>query len=376
VPLTPVAEIKAQPAPAELLDTDPSLWAIVFAGGIGSRFWPLSTPQRPKATLHLLGERSLIADTIHRLAPMIPPERVLVLTSHDIAEVIRAAVPEVPSRNVLVEPRPLGTAAALAWGLDTVRRWGSPASIVCATHSDLAAAFPDQFREALRRAITTAMRERALVALAVPPTRAETSFGYIVPGDPLEAGVPVNVGGTCEAARFVEKPSLDSVVGLLSVGALWHSGVFVGAAGDMLDALLAHAAELAPARDALAAGNMPLFAERAGSISVERGLLERTTNLMAVPMECGWDDVGTWASLKRARDLDDDGNGAIGQAHFIDSTSNVVHTEAGTVVLFGCDRMLVVSLDGLTFVTPLDKAAELRPLLDQLPGRLRTDPTG
>ena len=105
-----------QPDPEAGLRTELSLWALVFAGGIGSRFWPLSTPERPKPLLALVGERPLIAETVSRLAPTVPPSRVLVLTSADIADALHAAIPEVPGANMLVEPRPMGTAAALAWG--------------------------------------------------------------------------------------------------------------------------------------------------------------------------------------------------------------------------------------------------------------------
>src|SRR5688500_9079204 len=131
---------------------DASMWAVVLAGGIGSRFWPLSTPERPKQLLSLIGDRPLIAETVGRLAPTIPPERVLVVTSRDIAPAIRAAIPEVPAANMLVEPRPLGTAAAVAWGANEVARRAGPETIVCCVHADLAVGFPDLFREVLRRA--------------------------------------------------------------------------------------------------------------------------------------------------------------------------------------------------------------------------------
>jgi mannose-1-phosphate guanylyltransferase len=110
------------------------------------------------------------------------------------------------------------------------------------------------------------------------------------------------------------------------------------------------------------------------SVSIERGLLERSDRVLVVPGDFGWDDVGTWASLRRARELDDTGNGAFGPAHFVEATSNVVHAEKGCVVLYGCTSMLVVALDGLTFVTPLDRAVDLRPLLDALPPSMRTQP--
>jgi mannose-1-phosphate guanylyltransferase len=365
----------AEPAPPAVYDSDPALWAIVFAGGIGSRFWPLSTPKRPKAVLRLLGDRPLVADTIHRLLPLVPFERVLVLTSSDIADAVRAAIPEIPAHNVLIEPRPLGTAAALAWGLDVIAKRGGGASVACAVHADLAAAFPDAFRRAVQRAAVVAQRGRALVALGVPPTRTETAFGYIVPGEPLDPEAPASGGGPCRALRFVEKPPLDVVVELLSDGALWHSGIVVGRVADLSAELFEHARELQGGREALGRNDLRAFATVVRPVSIERGLLERTRNIIVQPVECGWDDVGTWACLRRARDLDDDGNGAIGEAHFFDSTSNVVHSEDGRVVLFGCDRLLVVRLDGITFVTPLERAADLRPLLDRLPPGLRTDQT-
>jgi mannose-1-phosphate guanylyltransferase len=246
---------------------------------------------------------------------------------------------------------------------------------VCALHADLATDFPQEFRAALRHAAITALREHALVTLGVSPTRPETSFGYIVPGTPLVGEIPAVDGGTCRVVRFVEKPPLDAIAQLLNDGALWHAGVVVARVRDAHDELFTHATELLAGRESLAAGNLPAFAGSVRSVSVERGLLERSRKVIVVPVECGWDDVGTWASLRRARDLDDDGNGAIGNAHFVDSESNVVHSETGTVVLFGCQRMLVVNLHGLTFVTPLEKAADLNPLLDQLPARLRVDPT-
>jgi mannose-1-phosphate guanylyltransferase len=113
------------------------------------------------------------------------------------------------------------------------------------------------------------------------------------------------------------------------------------------------------------------FAGMIQSVSIERGLLERTSNLAVLPGDFGWDDVGTWASLRRARELDDDGNGAHGEVHFVECTGNVVHAEGVPVVLYGVSGMLVVTLAGLTFVTTLDRATELRPLLDALPEKIR-----
>jgi mannose-1-phosphate guanylyltransferase len=363
------------PVPDEVLGSDSVLWAVIFAGGIGSRFWPLSTPARPKPVLHLLGERPMLADTVHRLQPTIPPARVLVVTSRDIAEAIRGAIPEIPADNVLVEPRPLGTAAAYAWALEVILERGGDRSVVVAMHADLAVAFPDALRRTLQRAAFVAVQERALVALSTAPTRPETAFGYLLPGAATDPARPFATGGAARVAQFIEKPRLDAAAALLNDGAQWHTGIVVARADDAHEELFARAHELVPGRHALAAGHLPVFAGMVRPVSIERGLLERSPRVLTIAVECGWDDVGTWACLRRARDLDDDGNGAIGHAVFVDSESNVVHTEAGTVVLYGCEKMLVVTLQGLTFVTPLDRAADLKPLLDQLPGSLRIDPT-
>lgn len=368
----PVAHPEAARAP----DTDVALWAVIFAGGIGSRFWPLSTPKRPKPLLRLVSEHTLIEDAIGQLQPAIPPERVLILTSHDIAPAIRSVTREVPEQNVLVEPRPLGTAAALAWGVHEVSRRGGPSAMVCAIHADLAVDFAEQFRLTLRSAAAYAAREQALVAIGIKPTRPETGFGYIQPGAALDPELSLRRGGAHGTLAYIEKPSEHEAKARIANGALWHGGIVVGSAATFLDELAAHTEEVRDALLPLASGDLPGFVAMARSASLERGLLERTHRLLVVLGEFGWDDVGTWASLRRARELDDDGNGAIGRAHFVDAECNVVHSETGTVVVFGVSHMLVVTIDGLTFVTSLERSGDLKPLLDALPGSMRANPTG
>ena len=363
------------PARTMLPETDAALWAIIFAGGIGSRFWPLSTPSRPKPLLRLVSEQPLLVDTVHRLGPAIPADRVLVLTSRDIAPAIRAALPTVPEMNILVEPRPLGTAAALAWGAQEVVRRAGPRTLCVAMHADLAVGFPDEFLRVLRRAGAVAEREDAMVAVGVRPSRVEPGFGYIRPGAPVDAAHLLADGGVHAVSSFVEKPSEAEAMVHIAGGALWHSGILVSTAAVFLGQLQEKTVELQHGLDALRAGNLPAFVGSIRSVNIERGLLERDPRLLVIPGDFEWDDVGTWASLRRARSLDDDGNGVVGQAYFVDADSNIVHGESGVVVLYGVSKMLVVTLPGLTFVTPLDRASDLKPLLDALPGSMRIDPT-
>lgn len=356
-----------------LLAADAALWAVVLAGGIGSRFWPLSSSKRPKQVLSLAGERPLIADTVLRLQPLIPAERVLVVTSADIAPAIEAAIPEVPRENVLVEPNPLGTAAALAWAAKVIAKRAGPETIFCTLHADLAVAFPELFRHTLKAAARAASTEDALVAIAARATRPEPSFGYVIPfvGTTVERAA---LGGAQRAQRFVEKPSADAARALIAQGALWNTGICMWRAHVVLEALERHTPELSPAAmTALDAGDHATFADLVERVSVEHGLLARSDHLLVLLGEFGWDDVGTWGSLRRARELDDEGNGGVGNALFIDAESNIAHAEGSDMctVLYGVDGLLVVALPGLTFVTTIEKATDLRPLLEQLPESVR-----
>ena len=362
------------PEPDPRIDTRLSLWAVVFAGGIGTRFWPLSTPQRPKQLLALVNERPLIADTIARLSPLVPAERVLVVTSADIAFSLHQAIPEIPSANMLIEPRPLGTAAALAWGATEISRRAGPDTVFVSLHADLATGFPDVFRDTVRSAASVAAAEPLLVIIGAKPTRCETGFGYLQPGTPVDALVSHKEGGACRVDHFVEKPTAALADTLIEKGALWSTGIFVARAKVVLAEIEAHVSELQHGMEALAAADMKRYAAMVTSVSIDRGLFERSNRLAVMLGDFGWDDVGTWAALRRVRDLDDTGNGVMGDTHCVDASGNVIHADGCCVVVYGISGMLVVSLDGLTFVTTLDRATELGPLLDALPGSLRFNP--
>ena len=360
------------PVPLEATPLDQDLWAVILAGGIGSRFWPLSSSQRPKQVLALVSERPLIAETVARLETLVPPERILVVTSRDIAAQIHAAIPMIPEKNLLLEPKPLGTAASLAWAAGEVRHRAGPESVFACLHADLAVAFVDAFRHVLRQATRVAASEDALVAIGVHSTRPETGFGYLVPGLPLREDIPLTDGGACHVVAFEEKPARPRAEALVREGALWNSGIFVWRTRVILDALAQHCVEIVNSLPAVQTREYDTFVGEVRSVSIERGLLERCSgNLVVLPGDFGWDDVGTWAALRRARELDDTGNGASGRSHFFDASGNVVHAEGSAVVLYGVDGLLVVTLAGLTFVTTVERAADLKPLLDSLPPDLR-----
>lgn len=336
-------------------------WAVVLAGGVGSRFWPLSTPTRPKQLLPLAGSEPLLTDTLHRFAPLVPPERTLILTTAALVEPIARLAPDLPRRNIIAEPRPAGTAAALAFAAAEIQRRDADAVMIC-VHADWWVRDPDDYRRRLSEAAALADRHRALVTVGIVPSRPDPGFGYIQPGERVERDAR-------RVARFVEKPDRATATRLVREGYLWNSGIFVWRADDFLDEVRALTPEVAPA---LAAGaDIERFFQLTTSTSVDVGVLERSARVMVLPGEFGWDDVGTWASLRRVRERDTAGNALNGDVHVVDARDNVVHAEGNTVVLYGVSDLVVITRDGMTVVTTVDKAVDLKRLIEALPADVR-----
>jgi mannose-1-phosphate guanylyltransferase len=339
-------------------------WVVILAGGVGSRFWPLSTPQRPKQLLPLVNERPLLENTLSRLADVAPPERTLILTNASLVSAISAAAPSVPADNIIAEPKPAGTAAALAWAaLEIEKRSGTGSTMIC-VHADWAIADDEGFRQALLAAERVAIEEQALVTVGIVPTRGDPGFGYIQPGADTDSGARA-------VTRFVEKPDRARAEWMLHEGYLWNSGIFAWRVGDFLAEVRASTPEVSKALETDAQRGLAAFFESVEPISVDNGVLERSARVRVVPGSFGWDDVGTWAALRRVKAEDDSGNVTSGQVHALEATGNVVHAEGNSVVLYGVTDLVVVTRGGLTLVTTAEKSADLKKLIDDLPADLR-----
>ncbi|HEX6251866.1 MAG TPA: sugar phosphate nucleotidyltransferase [Gemmatimonadaceae bacterium] len=336
-------------------------WAVVLAGGVGSRFWPVSTPTEPKQLLPLVTDQPLLADALQRLTAVAPPERTLVLTNAGLTEAARTVARSLPPENVLAEPRPAGTAAALAWAALEIRRRGGDADVMLCVHADWAIRDPAAFSDALTAAARVADEAGALVTVGIVPTRDDTGFGYVVPGDAHASGARL-------VARFVEKPDRDSAVALRGQGALWNSGIFAWRVNVFLAELAAHTPEIAPA---LLIDTATEFFATVKPVSVDVGLLERSSNVLVLPGDFGWDDVGTWGALVRTRRLDAAGNVTHGEVHSLDASGNVAWSDGAAIVLYGVENLVVVSARGTTVVTTVDRSGDLKRLVESLPAELR-----
>ncbi len=356
-------KLMEEPTPAEAQDR----WAVVLAGGVGSRFWPLSTPQRPKQLLPLVTDQPLLIDTLRRLEPLVPATRTLVLTSRTLAPTV-SALTGLSASHVLTEPRPAGTAAALTWAAHAIERRAGPETVMICVHADWAVADAAGFRAALDRAAVAAASHASLVTVGIVPTRPDPGFGYICPGREVGTGIR-------EVQRFVEKPDRARAASMVRDGYLWNSGIFVWRVGDFLEEVMQLTPEVSPALEiARRTNDADAFFAAAKSVSVNVGVLERSGRVLVMAGDFGWDDIGTWAALRRVRHQDAAGNTVYGSVHTFDASDNVVHAESGTVVMYGVSDLVVVTRDGLTLVTTVDRSADLKTLVESLPAQL-TAPT-
>jgi mannose-1-phosphate guanylyltransferase len=337
-------------------------WAVLLAGGSGTRFWPLSTPGHPKQLLPLAGPKSSVEDAVDRLAGLIPRERTLVVAGSAIADQLRARLP-LPAENLLIEPRAASTAPALIWATWEAQR-RDPEAEVLSLHADWAVGDPDAFRTTADVALTTARRHDRLVTVGMVPSRPETGYGYIVPGPPLD-------GNASSVARFSEKPDASTALDFMAAGALWNSGLFAWTATRLLAEVRSHTPEVARVIPALDDGDVERYFREVEPISIDVGLLERSRAVAVVRGDFAWDDVGTWQALARVRPRDGSGNVVAGEAVLHESQDCVVWSDRDPIVLFGVQELVVVQANGRILVMPSDRAASMKQLLDALPSAVR-----
>lgn len=335
-------------------------YTVILAGGIGSRFWPASTPARPKQLLPLAGPRPLIADTLRRARALVGSDRVLVVTSADLADAF-AALPEADGVTFLREPRARGTAPALAWAAHELAS-RDPDCAMISLHADHRIVSDEGLARTLERALAVASLGR-LVCVGAPPDRPETGYGYVRTGAALGERA-------FEVESFVEKPDPGTAARYFELGGhLWNTGIFVWRVRDLLDAVAEHAREvpLAP----LERGDVEAFFEEAEAVAIDVAVMERAARVATVEADFEWDDVGVWDALPRTRGTDPLGNVLVGDGRLLDARDNVVWTESVRANLVGVSGLVVVEANGELLVMPRELAprlSELRTRLDETAG--------
>jgi len=357
---------------ALVVRTHPVVWAAVLAGGIGARFWPASTPTRPKPLLPLASSRSLIRDTVDRASTLTSLDRVRVLTGEHLLGAFREALPELPEESFWVEPSARGTGPALAWAAHRALRL-APGAVIVSLHADHLITPVEAFTSLLREAVRIACYEDLLIAVVATPDRPETGYGYLLPGEALRAEGGVEA---FRVAEFVEKPDTARAEDCVSRGYLWNTGIFALPAARFLEEIALHSPEIGPHLPLLDGGDAAPFFDAVPTISVDDAVFERSERIGAVRATFRWDDVGGWAALARSLPGDSSGNRTLGDGYVVDSSDSVVWAEGGPVVLFGVEGIVAVRSGDVTLVTTREASPRLKDLLEKLPPELRSSGGG
>jgi mannose-1-phosphate guanylyltransferase len=341
--------------------------AVVMAGGRGERFWPASTPDRPKQFIDLTGGGTLIQQTVNRLAQIIPFRDIFVVTSATHIDLAQTQLPQLPRRNFIVEPVGRDTAPCVGLAAVWLEKFDPDATmlVVAADHY-----IPDQdrFCDIAQAAIDHAAASMGLVTLGIRPTRPETGYGYIELGERcVDAGtIPVH-----RAQRFVEKPDVAKAADYLASGTfLWNAGMFAWNLRTIRAEIERHLPDLHMGLQQLAASEtieqiqakLPEIFPTLPRISIDVGVMERSDKVFVIPSDFAWDDLGSWTAVARHRESDEHGNVLSGAVLTQDCRNVLVESKGRLVAALGLNDVIVVETEHAVLVCAADRAQDIRQL--------------
>lgn len=367
----------AMSAPHSSSPTDPSLYAVVLAGGHGERFWPLSRKARPKHHLALFSHRTLLESTLDRLSGLIAPDHILVLTGCDQAEAVRAMLPQLSPENLIVEPERRDTAAAMALAAGIIAS-RDPHATAIVLPSDHHIPDTESFQQTLKNAVATARASSSIVTVAIEPDWPCPAFGYLELGDAVPKS-PQETADAFPVLKFHEKPTTAVAKEYLCRGNFrWNAGMFVWTVKALQNALHATAPELAVfCKDLEQATDLGAFlAARFSSvpkISFDFAVMEKLPNALAVEATFQWDDLGGWPAAGKYWPSDMDGNATNASLQATDARGNIVFSIDPTqhVALIGVENLIVVNTGDALLVCPRDQSERLKEVVAGLPPSLR-----
>lgn len=354
-----------------------AFYALIMAGGIGTRLWPFSRCDRPKQALRLVGERTMFEHTVDRIAPLFQPEEIFVVTGAEHVESLMAQAPELPAENFVVEPEGRGTAPCIGLGAIHVRRQ-DPDAIMAVLTADHFIANTARFRAVLSAAAHVAA-EGHLVTLGIKPSSPSTGYGYIRQGESLGEfeGFPV-----FRAEQFIEKPNAETAVQIIESGVYsWNSGMFIWRLERIMDEFQRQMPELfvrlieveavlgSPGYEPTLNRVWPRVAKQA----VDYGVMEGADDVAVIPVAIGWSDIGSWASLQELLPTDDEGNTVVGAHLGIDTRDTLVFSKGERLIAtIGLEGMVIVDTEDALLVCPREREQEVRDIVR----RLREDRRG
>ena len=346
------------------------VFAIILAGGNGERFWPVSTPDRPKQFVDLFGGRTLIGQAMDRLEGFVPPERIFVVTASRFVARTRRALPKLPPENIVAEPCRRNTAAAVAVAVGLVKRRGGPDAVGCILTADHIIEPASKFRRVLRDAADMASRTESIVTIGIVPDFPATDYGYIRRSTVAKARARTVFH---HVAHFVEKPDRATAGRFLASGEyFWNAGMFIWKARTMEAAFAAHAPDIGGLIDVVAsARNASAALVRAypplRAISVDYAVMEHADNILVAESDFKWDDVGSWKAIPKHFPQDADGNTCLGRTELLDTRNAIVVSDGPRLTaVLGLDDVVVVQTAKATLVCARSRVEELRKLVARI----------
>jgi mannose-1-phosphate guanylyltransferase len=352
---------------------DSSFWAVIPAGGSGTRLWPLSRAARPKFLLPLVKQEvSLIQETVERITPLAPPERTLVVCGPAHTVAIARQLPQVPENNLVVEPSPRGSGPAIILAAALIHRI-DPNAIMGSFAADHDVTKLPAFEQAVRTAIDTA-QDNWLVTIGITPTRPETGYGYIERSDAI---VGMSNGSTAyQALRFVEKPPLETAQEYLASGRfLWNASMFIWKCSTLLEFARTLMPDLLEAVtqivDVWDTPDREVTINRIWDAlpesTIDQGIMEKADRVAVVPADIGWSDVGDWHGLGELIEQDGLGNSVRGDLIQVETRSSVVWSETGRLVaLVGLENVVVVDCEDALLVIDRSRSQDVRKIVGEL----------
>ena len=321
---------------------------VIMAGGIGSRFWPLSVPEYPKQFIDILGcGRTLIQLTVDRFQGICPPENFWVVTNEKYVDIVKEQIPSIPVSHILAEPAARNTAPCIAWASWCIHNEDKDANVVV-TPSDAVVMNPVEFQRVIKNALNYTAKHDCIVTIGIKPNRPETGYGSV------QANVAVE-GEIHGVGAFKEKPNLEIAMQYLEAGNyLWNAGIFVFKIDTMIDAIKAEKPQIAETIESMT-GEYPVADSATAfptceKVSIDYAVMEPLSaqgKIFTHPADFGWSDLGNWQSLHEKLKKDDDNNASVGNVLFFESSDNVVHVEnARRVVLQGLNGYIVSEKNG------------------------------
>lgn len=332
---------------------------VIMAGGVGSRFWPLSTPEYPKQFIDILGcGRTLIQLTVDRFKGVCPMSNFWVVTNAKYVDIVKEQLPDIPENHILAEPAARNTAPCIAWACWSIKKEDAEANVVV-TPADAVVMNPEEFRRVINNALSFTDSNNAIVTIGIKPSRPETGYGYV------EAANAVS-GEICKVSAFKEKPDHNTAEMYLKAGNyLWNAGIFVWNIDTITDSITKYKSNIAADMDRITeTGDVANIFPQCEKISIDFAVMEPASKDALVythPADFGWSDLGNWASLHDKLQKDENGNGAVGNIKLYECKNCVVHAEdAQKVVLQGLDGYIMSEKNGQILVCKRSEEQRIR----------------